>query len=88
MGEPFAGATDWPRHAVYPDASDVAAELGEAVLPFVLLLDQKEPHGFVRQWEPEEMAASRHFGYAFQWFAMAAVLSALLIFRFRRKRKT
>ncbi len=87
MGDPFADAGDWPRHSVYPDANDVAEQLGREVLPFVLLMDEKEPNGFVRQWEPEEMSASRHFGYAFQWFAMAAVLSALLIFRFRRKRK-
>lgn len=87
MGDPFAGAGDWPKQAVYPDTGDVADQLDDAVLPFVLLLDEKEPHGFTRQWEPEEMSASRHFGYAFQWFAMAAVLSALLIFRFRRKRK-
>ena len=87
MGDPFADAGTWPKHAVYPDASDISEQVGEAVLPFVLLLDDKEPHGFIRQWEPEEMSASRHFGYAFQWFAMAAVLSALLIFRFRRKRK-
>ncbi len=88
MGDPFADAGDWPKHAVFPDASDVALQLEREVLPFVLLLDEQEPNGFVRLWEPEEMSASRHFGYAFQWFAMAAVLSALLIFRFRRKRKT
>ncbi|MDJ0916284.1 MAG: SURF1 family protein [Woeseiaceae bacterium] len=87
MGDPFADAGDWPKHAVYPVASDVSDQLGRDVLPFVLLLDEKEPNGFVRQWEPEEMSASRHFGYAFQWFAMAAMLSALLIFRFWRKRK-
>ncbi len=88
MGDPFADAGDWPKHAVYPDSNDVSKQLGRDVLPFVLLLDEKEPNGFVRKWEPEEMSAGRHFGYAFQWFAMAAVLSALLIFRFRRKRKT
>lgn len=88
MGDPFADAGEWPKHAVYPDATDVADQIGNPILPYVLLLDENEPHGFVRAWEPEEMSASRHFGYAFQWFAMAAVLSALLIFRFRRKRNT
>jgi surfeit locus 1 family protein len=86
MGDAFADADEWPKHAVFPKADDVAAELDRAVLPFVLLLDAAEPNGYVREWEPEEMSASRHFGYAFQWFAMAAVLSGLLVWRFRRRR--
>ncbi len=86
MGEPFAGSSGWPRHAVYPRLDEVEALLGEELIGFVLLLDAEEPNGFVRQWEPEEMSASRHFGYAFQWFAMAAVLAGLLYYR-RWKRK-
>lgn len=86
MGEPFAGSSGWPRHAVYPRLDEVAELLDDDLLPFVLLLDAGDEFGFVRQWQPEEMSASRHFGYAFQWFAMAVVLAALLYFR-RWKRK-
>lgn len=85
MGDAFAGNESWPKHAVYPDLDDMRVQLGKDVLPFVLLLDAEEPEGFKRAWEPQEMTASRHFGYAFQWFAMAAMLSGLLIWRFRRR---
>lgn len=87
MGDPFEGSTDWPKHAVYPVADEVAALLGEELAPFVLLMDDGQADGFVRSWEPEEMSASRHFGYAFQWFAMAAMLSGLLVWRFRKRRR-
>lgn len=87
MGDPFAGSSGWPRHAVFPALADVEALLGEPLEPFVLLLDPAADGGFVREWAPEEMSASRHYGYAFQWFAMAAVLAALLTWqRYKRRR--
>ncbi|MEM7430401.1 MAG: SURF1 family protein [Pseudomonadota bacterium] len=84
MGEPFTPGQDWPKIGVYPNAAEVAAELGEPLDPVVFLLDPQDPNGYFRQWEPEEMSAGRHFAYALQWFAMAAVLSALLIYHRRR----
>lgn len=88
MGDAFSAQDDWPRAAVYPSFEEVAAALGQDVQPFVLLVDEEEPHGFLRQWEPmgSGFGPSRNFGYALQWFAMAAVLSGLLIFNYRKKR--
>ncbi len=86
MGNPFEGGGDWPRHAVFPLAEEVGGLLGEELAPFVLLLDAEQPDGFVRKWQPQEMSASRHFGYAFQWFAMAAMLSGLLAWNFRKRK--
>jgi surfeit locus 1 family protein len=86
MGEPFAAATAWPRVAVFPRLDETALALGRDVQPFVLLLDPEDEHGFLRQWGPEEMSAGRHFGYALQWFAMAAVLGGLLAWHARRRR--
>ena len=86
MGEAFKSGTAWPKMAVYPDRDEVAAELGVPVQPFVLLMDHEEEHGFLRHWVPTEFGPSKHFGYAFQWFAMAAVLSGLLIWNYRKKR--
>ena len=86
MGAPFEGSNSWPMHAVYPELDEVSEVLGRPVLPFVLLLDPEEPNGLVRHWVPEEMGPSRHFGYALQWFAMAAVLSGLLVWNYRRRR--
>lgn len=87
MGGAFEGSDGWPRHAVYPTSEEIEELLNEELLPFILLLDADEKHGFRREWEPEELSASRHFGYAFQWFAMAAMLSGLLVFQYRRRKR-
>ena len=86
MGDAFAPAATWPKHAVYPSQEDVEAELGRAVQPFVLLMDNEAENGFVRHWVPTEFGPSKHFGYALQWFAMGAVLSGLLVWNYRKKK--
>ena len=86
MGDPVPPGSPWPKIAVYPTLEDVAAELGGAVQPVVLLMDPDDAHGFYRHWVPEEMGPGRHFGYALQWFAMSAVLSVLLVWNYRRGR--
>ena len=87
MGNAFAGGSDWPRYAVYPSYEEVAAQLDRPVQPFVLLMDEDEEHGFLRQWVPTELGPGKHFGYALQWFAMGAALSALLIWNYRKRRQ-
>ena len=86
MGEAVTAGTGWPKRAVYPDLQDVSAALGHEVQPFVLLMDHEEDHGFYRHWVPSEFGPGKHFGYALQWFAMAAVLSGLLAWNYRKKR--
>lgn len=86
MGAAIDPASKWPKRAVYPDSGEVAAALGRAVQPFVLLMDHEEPDGFLRQWVPTEFGPGKHFAYAFQWFAMAVVLAALLTWNYRKKR--
>jgi surfeit locus 1 family protein len=86
MGEAFRPGQDWPKAAVYPSTEEVAAALGTDVQPFVLLMDHEEDNGFLRHWVPTEFGPGKHFGYALQWFAMAAVLSGLLIWNYRKKR--
>jgi surfeit locus 1 family protein len=85
MGDAIDMAADWPRGAVYPTLTEVATALEQEVQPFVLLMDQEEPHGFYRHWVPTEFGPGQHFGYALQWFAMGAVLAGLLLWHHRRK---
>lgn len=87
LGEPITPSAVWPKTAVFPRSEDIALALGREVQPFVLLLDPKDEHGFVRHWVPEAMGPGKHFGYALQWFAMGAVLAGLLVWHYR-KRKT
>ena len=86
MGAAIDPASDWPKSAVFPSADEVSAALGVEVQDFVLLMDHEEQHGFLRQWMPTEFGPGKHFGYAFQWFAMGAVLSGLLVWNYRKKR--
>ena len=86
MGDAFTPGDDWPKNAVYPSYEEMAEALGTAVQPFVLLMDQGEEHGFSRQWTPSGFGPDKHYGYALQWFAMAAVLSGLLIWNHRKKK--
>lgn len=83
-GEAFANPGDWPRVAVYPNADEVAAQLGRPVLPFVLLLDPGEPSGFARDWRPQQAGPMRHYGYAVQWFALCLTVIGLAVWHYRR----
>ena len=85
MGAGILPNQSWPRFAVFPNTDEVAAALGRDVQPTVLLLDPQEEQGFERNWEPPQFGPGRHFGYAFQWFVMGAVLSGLLIRNYRRR---
>ena len=86
-GEAFVDRVNWPRVGVWPTNIEVAAELGRDVLPFVLLLDPAADDGFVRAWQPRESGTSTHYGYAFQWFALATAVAVIMVLLLRRKRK-
>lgn len=85
-GEAFEGSTGWPRTSVYPTPAEVAAELGREVLPFVLLLDPEESSPMVRQWQPVQSGPATHYGYAFQWFALATTVLVVSIWQIRKRR--
>lgn len=52
--------------------------LQKKVYPFIIRLDAREAHGFIREWAVVSMPPQRHLAYAVQWFAMAAIV--LIIF--------
>jgi len=86
-GEAFEGSEDWPRVAVYPRPEEVALALDRELLPIVLLLAPEEPDGFVRGWQPNISGPMTHYGYAAQWFAMAATVIALFYWHLKKRRK-
>jgi len=85
-GEAFEGSADWPRVAVYPTLDELAQELESELLPFVLLLSPEAEDGFVRRWQPPRSGPMMHYGYAFQWFAMALAIIAIFGWNLRKKR--
>lgn len=85
-GEAMVPGSPWPKYAVYPTLDELAVAIGRDLQPFVLLMAPQDPGGFFRHWVPEEMGPGKHFAYALQWFAMAAILAGMLIWNYRRRR--
>ena len=84
-GEAFADHSEWPRVGVWPTLDEAAAELGRDVLPYVLLLDPDQDNGYSRRWMPTQGGPSTNYGYAFQWFAMAIALLAIMGWNLRKR---
>ncbi len=86
LGDEGAAGAAWPSVRQFPDLPELAAALGEPVEPWVLLLSPRAADGFLRQWQPGGMPASRHLGYAVQWFALAAALAIIYVVVNTRRR--
>lgn len=60
------------------DVQLISQVLQKEVSPFIIRLEKRDAHGFVREWETVSMPPQRHLAYALQWFVMALVV--LIIF--------
>jgi cytochrome oxidase assembly protein ShyY1 len=80
-GNALSGQAQWPKLTLFLDAKAIAADLGVAVQPRILLLDPEPGGGFARDWKPQVFPPERHIGYAFTWFCFAAVAIAMLVAR-------
>lgn len=87
LGAPAAcaPAPRYPAAVLYPTAAELDCLLGQPVLPGLLLLDADLPDGFAREWTDFGFPPARHYGYAVQWFALAAAAIAIF-FAVNRKR--
>ncbi len=83
--EAFRVDDAWPKTASYPTLPELSAELGEELLPFILLLGPEADDGFLRRWRPTESGPMMHYGYALQWFAMAVAVAGIFAWRLRKK---
>lgn len=74
-------ATAWPRVLNYPDIGQLRCQYDSDVVDGLLLLEEDDSRGFVRDWDQamSRMPPIRHFGYAFQWFAMAAAVLVIFV---------
>ncbi|MGD2032747.1 MAG: SURF1 family protein, partial [Gammaproteobacteria bacterium] len=45
----------------------------------IVLLDASAEDGYLRNWAPTEFGPERHYGYALQWFALAATLVIIYV---------
>lgn len=80
----------WPAMTQLIDLDKVSKRLGYDILPYQILLDQQEPNGYDRHWLPMKMGPEKHYGYAFQWFALAAawvIIYIVLTIKIDREKK-
>lgn len=70
----------WPLLIQSIDLERISRLLKQPLYPFIVLLDPKDPNGFERKWNVVIMPASKHYGYAAQWFALALTLVIIYIF--------
>ena len=80
LGDDGYAGSSWPKVVQRIDLDKTAHDLKRPVLPFVVLMDASQPHGFVREWAPYlGIGPDRHRGYAFQWFSLAAAVAVVWI---------
>jgi surfeit locus 1 family protein len=60
---------------------------GLAIQPFVIRQDNDLGDGLVRDWPAPDLGIDRHYGYAFQWFALGLTLLVFYLVSHVRKRK-
>jgi len=49
------------------------------LLPYIIRLEPESEHGYRKKWRLPGSGETMHYGYAFQWFAFAAVLLMLYL---------
>lgn len=81
----FTDDSGWPRVAIYPNLADVEQALAREVSEPVLLLAPGMPDGYLRNWQPAEKGPMMHYGYAFQWSALALTVLVIMIWQFRKR---
>jgi len=72
----------YPVVANYPTEPELRALLHESAwagAAEVVLLDAREPDGYLREWRPPGFPPIRHVAYAVQWFGLALTLAVIYV---------
>jgi surfeit locus 1 family protein len=59
------------------DLEQFRSETGLALLPVILIQTGQPSEGLLRDWPAISLGIEKHYGYALQWFAMAALVITL-----------
>ena len=86
LGPALTPGDEPPYRVPYLDLAEAAAVLNLTLAPQILLATRADPT-WLREWQPVSLPPERHRGYAFQWFALAAAVAALLAWGLRRSWK-
>jgi len=85
LGERSYTDKSWPRVVQWLDIQELENETGYKLYPYILQLDENEPHGFVRDWKIVSSEPEQSTSYAVQWFTLALALVLIFIFVNTRK---
>ncbi|MDW3096036.1 MAG: SURF1 family protein [Gammaproteobacteria bacterium] len=67
----------WPRRIQFVDYQQLSSRYDQTLQPFTLRLNEQQPNGYRRDWAETNLTAKKHYGYAFQWYAMALALAVI-----------
>lgn len=67
----------WPRRIQFVEYDQIGDRLGISIEQFTLRLGAGEKHGYKRDWQAAMLSSNKHYGYSFQWFAMAFAIVVL-----------
>ena len=66
-----------------------AAEIKQPMLPLTVLQLGTSTDGLLRDWPAADLGLQKHYGYAFQWFALCALILGLYVwFQLVKPRRT
>ena len=74
-----ASTSGWPRLITHPDPQLLAGQAGLSAEPLMARLERGSPAALRLDWPAMPMTATKHTGYAVQWFTLAAALLILFI---------
>lgn len=81
----------WPLRVQRIDRAALSRRLGVELAPFIVRLAPDTGPGtgatLPRVWRSRRLGPQRHYAYAFQWFAMAAVAPWLFLLAARRRQQ-
>lgn len=77
----------WPKIIQYPDYGTIAQKLDRIeVINAVIIAAPNQAGNYLYNWQPIAHGPEKHYGYAFQWFAMLlAVLTLFVYLNFIKK---
>ena len=69
----------WPQRIQSVDIDKISMVVNQALLPFMVYVDNDESLGYIKEWVPIVMSPEKHRGYAFQWFTLALAWLVLML---------
>ena len=61
------------------DLAEYASEIGTVLVPLSVRQEGGSDDGLLRQWQQPTVDVHKHYGYAFQWFALSALMAGFYV---------